>query len=137
METIKEIPTKTINGVELPHYANEHWWSDGLGNYKSRIDYDPMYSSQCNPKHIGEEPRYSDFSVHTPQTYTHYYSVSKAEYDAMKVKPDLKRVCRPGRYHNFDGFTECIQKEKSGLGWEEIDVVTYHTKFRKIFFVED
>ena len=127
---------KTINGVEFPHYVNKYWYHDGW-NMKSRIEHEPIYSSQCNPKCIGEEPRSSNFSVHTPQTYTFYFSVSKAEYDAMKVKPQLTKQVRPFRSHNFDGFTECIQKEKNSMGWEELNVITYHTKHRKVFFVED
>ena len=127
---------KTINGVALPCHVNEYWYHDGW-NMKSRIEHEPIYSSQCNPKCIGEEPRNIVYSVHTPQTYTFYYSVSKAEYDAMKVKPKLTKQVRPFRSRNFDGFTECIQKEKIAMGWEEMNVITYHTKHRKVFFVED
>lgn len=128
--------TKEVNGKELLHYANKEWRSDGWGNLTETTKYEPMYSSQCDTEYIGDEPRYCDYSVHQRQTNTRYYRVKKDDFEKMAVKPELSKQVRPGRYHNFDGFVECIQKEKCGMGWEERQVIHYHLTIRKVFFVE-
>lgn len=149
---------KEINGVMLEHYENKAWVSlpgysaadikkytdDGFvlcspnGTLYEKIIYAPKYSSQCpNAKSLGQEPLGCGYSVQSQNTYTHYYSVSKSEYDNMAVKPELTSQCIPLRLYNFDGFTDVIQEERHGMGWEEIVVVNYHTSYRRIFFVSE
>ena len=149
--------SRFINGYEVLHYVNKKWaslpyypqhiinqflkegWVKESGDLYVKTELEPIYSLFCKniPKCIGEEPRDSNFSVHNCNTYTRYYSVPKEDYDAMLVKPELTEQAIPSRYHNFDGFTECIQKGKNGMGWVETNVMDYHTTFRSVFFVED
>lgn len=92
------------------------------------------YSAQVHPKNLGTEPNYNQ-SVHSHRYNTIYFSVSKEEFDAMEVKPELTKQVRPARYHNFDGFVEMIQSEKVGMGWREQDR-TYDDTNNYIYFVE-
>lgn len=92
------------------------------------------YSAQVNPKNIGKEPNYGQ-SVHEHRYETIYFTVSKDEFDAMEVKPQLTTVVRPARFHNFDGFVEQTQIEKKGMGWSEQDI-DYHTTTTYVYFVE-
>lgn len=158
MNVVKEIITKKINGVELPHYENRKWvnlpWypkheiqrylnegyvkCEGSDSLYEKTEFAPMYRSQCpNIKYLGDEPRNCSFSIHNPQTYTKYYAVPKSDYENMAVKPTLENVCRPARYHNFDGFVEPIQEELRGKGWEEWDVVNYHATFRYVMILTE
>lgn len=146
--------TMTINGIELPAYENTRYvnlsyagkerieryiaegWEECNGDFYSKTELEPMYHAQCKDiKSMGQEPRYANYSVHTHQTETYYFGVSKEEYEKMAVKPELTDQCRPVRFHNFDGFTEKIQEEVNCKGWEEIDEVHYHLTRRRIFFV--
>lgn len=115
------------------------WLKDGFEKVENSTLYckttaSPMYSSQVKVESIGKEPDYGQ-SVHEHRYYTFYYRVSKSDYAAMLVKPELTEQYRPYRYHNYDGFVECDQQEKRGLGWREVES-NYHTTTNYVYFVE-
>lgn len=100
----------------------------------------PAYSSQIEREHIkylGTEPHGCNYSIHDHQYDTRYYEVKREDFERMEVKPTLCNVCRPLRLHNFDGFTDVIQKERKGEGWTERYQCDYHTTITKHFFIVD
>ena len=141
---------------ESHSYRNTGWWTSKKEKanlvkegYKPS-EYDPnlyilttlvpAYSSQLERgqlRHIGTEPRGCGYSIHDHQYNTDYYEVSRADFECMAVKPELKDVVRPLRMHDFDGFVEPTQTERRGLGWTETFNLNYHTTITKHIFVAD
>lgn len=150
--------SKTISLVELPsrkieHYAFLSWWdspekkekliAEGYEGCKGcertwvKTEYVPAYSTQVPHRHIGNEPEpVGGQSVHSHRYYTRYYEVRRDDFDSMTFKPTLTKQHRPLRLHNFDGFVEVTQEERSGLGWSEVEQ-SYHQTTRYVYFVID
>lgn len=107
--------------------ANAGWWM--------RKTFAPAYSSQTNPRHIGNEPEpCGGQSVHSHRYYTRYYEITQEQYDAMIFKPKLEEIHRPARFYNFDGYAEQIQASRDGLGWIEKES-NFHDTTTYMYFV--
>lgn len=146
---MKQEETKTLPQLCEEHWANFKYSSEDhikkmeaqgyegpySGDFWVLREYNPAYSSQTSPRHIGKEPEYSCRSYDSHQYHTFYYEVTREQYEAMPIKPELTPIHRPIRLHNFDGFTEVIQEARDGMGWTEKKADFHSTTTYKYFVI--
>lgn len=116
-----EINNALADGFQRCNWSNTHF---------VKTTELPMHSSQTMPKFMGGEPDNGG------KYNTYYYIVTKEQFEAMAVKPQLSQMCRPIRLKNYDSVNaDIIQNEKNGLGWEE-EESTFDKHYRYVYFIE-